>query len=152
MSLNPTAFRRAGIGLTTAAALAIAALLPAHAQSVLAANPPSGGSGVSPAQCAAFGKYLTDEARAFKKDMSRTFLVTSARFLRSGCAAFDKDGEIQIITETLQDGASLRTARRLMGKYDILGNSGVAHCDRPPNGVCPTRTGANAPKAGAGGG
>lgn len=134
----PSSFRKTAFALTTAAALAVFAAFPAAAQQV-AANPPATQSqGVPTAECGAFGTYLLDEAKTYHATMSKTFLLSAGRFLKAGCAASDKDGPIQIITETNQDAASLLTARTLMGKFDILARSGVVHCDRPPNGICPT--------------
>jgi hypothetical protein len=99
-------------------------------------------TGVSPVDCAVFRRYILQEAKDFADQMSGTFLTSVSRFTKAGCAARDGDGEIQIITENDQDAASLRTARGRMGKIDILGASGVKHCARPPNGVCPVQTGA----------
>ncbi len=93
-------------------------------------------SRVSPGDCNAFGYYVLQEAREFGSQMSKTFLTAVSRFTLAGCATRDQDGEIQLITETRQDGESLRTARSRMGKIDILGLSGVGHCHRPPGGVC----------------
>ena len=87
---------------------------------------------------------MLEEAREFSDKMSPTFLKSISRFTKAGCAATDAKGEIQIITETEQDDASLRTALRRMGTVDIIGLSGVKGCDRPPGGVCPTKTGAAA--------
>ena len=151
MALNPgTSFRRAGFALATIAGLAAGD--GANAQTGLKATPANAPftQTVSKGDCDAFGSYLLDEARQFKDAMSKTFLQTSVRFLRAGCAATDKDGEIQLITMTDQDAASLRTALRLMGKVDIIGLSGVKGCARPATGICPANTSANTPKVGGG--
>jgi hypothetical protein len=104
-----------------------------------APGPSQGQSRVSKSDCDVFASYVLDEARTFKDKLSKEFLNTTLRFLRSGCAAKDKDGEIQMVTMTTQDAASLRTALRLMGKIDVIGMSGVNGCARPANGVCPPR-------------
>ena len=147
--LYTPSFRKGAIALTTAAALAAGSMFPARAQTAVS-NSPITTSKVSAGDCAAFGKYLVDEARLYKKDLSRTFLLSASRFVRANCASSDKDGEIQIITETQQDAASLRTALSLMGKVDIIALSGVTGCHRPPGGVCPTRTSADVPRVGSG--
>lgn len=114
---------------------------PLAAQAVTLREP---AKGVSAAECSAFRSFMLEEAREFSDKMSPTFLKSISRFTKAGCATTDAKGEIQIITETDQDGASLRTALRRMGAVDIIGLSGVKGCDRPPNGVCPTKTGAAA--------
>lgn len=127
----------------------------AQQQKVMAANPPVGAasattSAVSKGDCLAFGHYLAEEARDFSGKLSATFLRSVIRFAKAGCSASDDNGQIQIVTDTDQDLISFRTALRRMGKVDILSASGVAHCDRPANGICPTRTsGAIAPKSGS---
>lgn len=97
---------------------------------------------VSKAECQAFASYLLDEAREFKNDMSVEFLSSAARFLRADCRATDKNGEINIITMNNRDGSTFKTATQRMGEFDIIGISGVKHCHRPPNGVCPAMSGA----------
>lgn len=150
MALNPsTSFRRAGFALAAIASLAAGD--GANAQTTARATPVNAPANqpVSPAQCAAFGKYVLDESDAFPGKLSGTFLDSISRFVGADCATRDAKGEIQIITMNNQDAASLRTARTLMGKFDILGLSGVKGCARPPNGVCPeTRSSATDPKLG----
>jgi hypothetical protein len=107
-------------------------------------------TGVSPVDCAVFRRYILQEAKDFADQMSGTFLTSVSRFTKAGCAARDASGEIQIITETIQDAASLSTAFGRMGKVDIRGLSGVKGCARPPNGICPSKTGgATAPRSGS---
>jgi hypothetical protein len=125
----------------------------AHAQNAGVQQASTTTSAVPSTECAVFAKYFNDEFRDFKKDFSRTFLVSMSRFVRADCQPVDKDGEIQIITENNRDGASLGTALSRMGKTDILGLSGVKHCHRPEGGSCtPTTTGAATPRAVIGGG
>jgi hypothetical protein len=160
ITLSSRPFRNAGLALWGAGSLAsigaAASTWEANAQT-LADNARLLGAieasrGVSPGDCAAFRHYILDEAKAFADQMSGTFLTSASRFTKAGCKTSDAQGEIQIITETVQDGASLRTARRRMGTIDILGISGVKGCHRPPNGVCPAQTGANALRRPASGG
>jgi hypothetical protein len=143
---------------TRDAALIAAALVtgvaPAASGQTLADNatrfPTAIATGVSPVDCAVFRRYILQEAKDFADQMSGTFLTSVSRFTKAGCAARDADGEIQIITETFQDAVSLRTARGRMDKIDVMGLSGVKGCARPPNGVCPAKTGtAASPRSGS---
>lgn len=133
--------------------LGAAVLAPATAfgQTAVATNPASAPttSSVSGGDCAAFGKYVLDEDAAFK--LSDTFFDSVGKFVTAKCQPFDKDGPTQIVTMTDQDAISLRTALRRMGKVDILGLSGVAHCDRPEKGVCPAGSASTARPSGVGG-
>ena len=125
------------------------------AQQALAANvagAAAAASKISDGDCAAFRRYVADEVKAFPGQFSSTFLKGVVRFAKAGCATHDADGEIQLITETKQDSISFGTSLRLMGKIDILSQSGIKHCHRPPDGVCPTQTGAVAAGPVAGGG
>jgi hypothetical protein len=140
MSLNSTTtFRKGAIALSAAAAIAASSFFPANAQTTMAVNTPT--SNVSAGDCAAFLHYVVDEAKAFPGRLSKGFLAGVLRFNRAGCLPSDANGSIQIVTETDQDAISFRTALTRMGKVDVLGLSGVAHCDRPATGICPTRTG-----------
>jgi hypothetical protein len=105
---------------------------------------------VSPAECSTFADYVSDEAEAFPGKLSATFMNSVLRFVKAKCTARDAQGEIQLITMNDQDGASLGTALRRMGGYDIRGISGVRGCHRPTNGTCPATTSSNSPKAGSG--
>jgi hypothetical protein len=123
----------------------------AHSQTAVATNPPPApatSSSISGGDCAAFGKYILDEDKTSK--LSDTFFDSVGRFVTAKCQPSDKDGAIQIVTMTDQDAISLRTALRRMGKVDVLGLSGVAHCDRPENGACPAGS-ASAARPGVGG-
>mgnify|MGYP001164764234 CR=1 FL=1 len=160
IALSKRPFRNAGLALWGAGSLAsigaASSTWEANAQT-LADNARLPGTieasrGVSSGDCAAFRHYILDEAKAFADQMSGTFLTSASRFTKAGCKTSDAQGEIQIITETVQDGASLRTSLRRMGKVDIIGLSGVKGCHRPPNGVCPAQTGnITSPRLGNGG-
>jgi hypothetical protein len=140
-----TGFRRAGFALATIAGLAMASA--AHAQTAprpLPVNAPPA-STVPHGQCTAFGSYVLDEDDAFPGKLSSTFLNTVSRFVAAKCATRDDKGEIQIITMNNQDAASFSTALRRMGKFDLIGVSGVKGCARPPGGICPSTTSSNPP-------
>lgn len=165
MSLSPgarsaSAVSRAGLGLLllfpNAAQAQTSAANAAPAQPAAAGAAQSGP--VSPGDCAAFQRYVLDQARAHKDAKgenahSGTWLSSTFRFIQAGCRAEDAQGRIQIITMTDRDVVSFDTALTRMGRFDILGASGVDHCYRPDGDVCPPRrTGTIAPRAGAGGG
>jgi hypothetical protein len=117
-------------GLVTTAAVVMAVGGNAIAQQPVPA-------GISDGDCKAFRHYILQEARDFGTRMSGTFLTAASRFTKAACVARDQDGEIQLITETTQDAVSFGTVLDRMGKVDVLGASGVLHCHRPPNGLCP---------------
>ena len=150
MSLEPsTSFRRAGFALATIAGLAFGSA--AHAQTAAKPTPVNAhpSPSISRAQCAAFGKYVLDEDNAFPGRLSGTFIESISRFVGADCATRDAKGEIQIITMNNQDAASLRTSLMLMGKFDIIGATGVKGCHRPAGGICPSSTSSNnVPRAG----
>ena len=147
--LSTPSFRKGAIALTTAGLIAASMLAPfSAAAQQLRPTPASTTQGVSESDCKVFGSFILDEARDFKGKLSREFLLSAARFLKSGCKHFDADGEIQIITMNSQDGASLETALRRMGKTDIIALSGVTGCHRPEKGVCPINTSDNTPRTG----
>jgi hypothetical protein len=150
MSLEPsTSFRRAGFALATIAGLAFgdAAFAQTAPRPTPINAPPS--QPISAGQCAAFGKYVLDEDDAFPGKLSGTFLESISRFVSADCATRDAKGEIQIITMNNQDAASLRTSLMLMGKFDIIGATGVRGCHRPAGGTCPSTTSStNIPRTG----
>jgi hypothetical protein len=134
---------------TRDAALIAAALVtgvtPSASGQTLADNasrlPTAAATRVSPGECSTFASYIVDELKAFPELRGGALSSSAKRFIKAGCAARDADGEIQIVIETNQEAASLLTARRRMGTIDIIGASGVSGCVRPPNGVCPAKTG-----------
>jgi hypothetical protein len=136
---STSSFRTVAFGLT-AAALALGTAAPAYSQTTLVSTPPAQ-TRVSEGDCLAFRRYVADEVRAFPGQLSADFLRATIRFTKAGCASADKDGPIFIITMNTQDGASLETALRRMGRVDIFGQSGVSHCHRPAGNVCPITTG-----------
>ena len=140
MSLDHTAFSRAGFALTAIASLALGGS--AYAQPPLKSSPVKGSptQTVERGQCLAFGKYVLDEDDAFPGKLSSTFLDSVGRFVAAKCTTRDAKGEIQLITMNDQDNASLRTSLRLMGKFDLIGVSGIKGCHRPPAGACPANT------------
>ena len=151
MSLHPsTSFRRAGFALATIAGLmAGGSAFAQTAPSPTPVNAPAS-QGVPAAQCAAFGKYLLEEFKAFPSKLSGAFMESASRFVGSDCAIRDAKGEIFLITMNDQDGASLRTALKRMGTYDIRTASGVRGCHRPPTAACPATTSSNfLPKSGS---
>lgn len=152
MSLGPARTASKVVLAFGAGALAFAG--PAGAQTV-AANAPNGAaaaSRVAPGDCGAFAQYLVDEAKAEPSIRGGAFLKSALRFVKAGCKTHDADGEIQIVTETTEEAVSFRTSLRRMGKVDVLGESGVKHCHRPANGVCPAQTGSISSRPAAGGG
>lgn len=148
MQLPSTYLRKAAFALAAASFLAGPAAQAQSPQPIANITTP----GVSAGECGAFTKYMVKEAQDFGTKLSATFLENSLRFMRAGCKPFDQNGEIQIITRNDQDGQSLSTALRQMGRFDIFGASGVKHCHRPQGGTCTITTGStNAPTPARGG-
>jgi hypothetical protein len=143
---STSSFRTVAFGLT-AAALALGTAAPAYSQTTLVSTPPAQ-TRVSEGDCLAFRRYVADEVRAFPGQLSAEFLRGAIRFTKAGCASSDKDGDIFIITMTDQDAASLRTALKRMGKFDIIGVSGVKGCHRPSGNICPVTTGSTTAPSG----
>jgi hypothetical protein len=145
MALNPvSSFRQAGLALAAIAGLAYGGA--ANAQTTMSKTVPVNAPAtqtVPRGQCAAFGSYVLDEDDAHPGKLSARFLDTVSRFVSAKCGATDKDGPIYIITMNDQDAASLETALRRMGTFDIIGASGVKGCARPATNVCPASTSAN---------
>lgn len=139
-AIRKTAFAAAVAGMTLASAA-----MPSFAQTAKASVPPAP-KGVTQAECGVFGKYLVEEIKVSFDEISKGFIQDAKRFIKSGCNNYDADGDIHIVTRTLRDGIALEVALRRMGKTDILGGSGVAHCHRPEGGPCTTRVGTSAPK------
>jgi|EndMetStandDraft_7_1072992.scaffolds.fasta_scaffold254233_2 hypothetical protein len=145
---------------TRDAALIAAALVtgvaPSASGQTLADNatrfPTAAATRVSPGECSTFASYIVDELKAFPELRGGALSTTAKRFVKAGCTTHDADGEIQIIVETDQEAISLRTARGRMGKIDVIGVSGVTGCVRPPNGVCPAKTGTTSTRRPASGG
>ncbi len=150
MALAPVTNRFRSAALALALGTAAMGIAPASAQQITPVAAPPATQTVSEGNCAAFFHYIADEARTFPDQLSREFLSSALRFKRANCAASDKDGPIYIITMTDQDAASLRTSLRRMGKFDIIGVSGVKGCHRPPGNACPVTTGSNARPAAGG--
>jgi hypothetical protein len=143
MTTRTFSFRKSALALTASAAIFATPALGQSAKPMPQPAAMTAALGVPQGECGAFGKYLLQEARDFSTSLSETFLVNSARFLRAGCKPFDKDGEIQIITRSEQDGISLGTALKRMDRFDIFKASGVKHCHRPQGGTCTITTGSN---------
>jgi hypothetical protein len=131
--------RGAFIG-ATAAMVGLAALSPASAQQVPVNNTTQTTQGVDKGNCGAFITFMLEEARLYSNEMSKGFLLRMSRFSRSGCKPYDADGEIQLVTETRRDAISYGVALTRMGRYDIIGKSGVRHCHRPDGSTCPAVT------------
>lgn len=144
--------RRGVYAGTTAIAVGLAGLTPAFSQAGKITERPRATQGVDRGNCGAFISYMLTEAEDFGSDMSQGFLNRVVRFGRAGCKSFDKNGEIQLITETNQDSISYGTALSRMGRYDIISVSGVRHCHRPDGSSCPVTTGSASTPHPAGGG
>jgi len=146
MALHPTSISKRAFTLAAVAMIGLGAVgysPRANAQAQTASTTTSSATlsrGVSPADCAAFLKYVVKEAQDDPK-VTGEFLATVLRFKRAGCQAVDKDGPIQIILENSNDAVAFRVARDQMSKVDILGISGVAGCLRAEvrDGMCPPR-------------
>lgn len=137
MLYRSSSFRKTAIGFAAATTLFA---YPALGQTLKPSPVNAPAQTVSATECAVFGSYVADEADAFEGKLSSAFLDSVSRFVAAKCATKDAKGEIQIIIMNNQDGASFRTARGRMGKFDILGASGVKGCVRPANGVCSSST------------
>jgi hypothetical protein len=137
MLYRPSSFRKTAIGVTAAATLFA---YPALGQTLKPSPVNAPAQTVSATECAVFGSYVLDEADAFEGKLSSAFLDSVSRFVAAKCATKDAKGEIQIVTMTKQDAISIGTALRRMGKFDIIGISGVKACVRPANGVCSSST------------
>jgi len=144
MALNSgTSLRGTGFALAAIASLAAGSVANAQTRSAPVKLEPGAAQTVSPAQCAAFGSYVLEDMDVLGERLSPTFLNSVSRFVAAKCATRDDRGEIQLIMMTPDDAASLRTARKRMGTFDILGVTGVKGCVRPQAGVCPANSSSN---------